>query len=185
MVGAPFSRRVLALALLQLLAGHWPASASLALAPRTVVPRPLAPARLLRFALQPGRHVGPVKGGPLTIPAQGAVEPAPPVELTPEVTDFLKLAVPILTQYQDSHGQAATPEVPQFIARLKLWPFFLKQRDQILKDKWNSSCAAGYDLGMERAIREWLQRNYLVWAPGETGDEDDEETNGDNPTNPA
>ena len=125
------------------------------------------------------------KGGPLTIPAQGAVEPAPPVELTPEVTDFLKLAVPILTQYQDSHGQAAIPEVPQFIARLKLWPFFLKQRDPILKDKWNSSCAAGYDIGMERAIREWLQRNYLVWAPGETGDEDDQETNGDHPTNPA
>ena len=33
--------------------------------------------------------------------------------------------------------------------------------------KWNSSKDAGYDIGLERAIREWLQRNYLVWAPEE------------------
>ena len=105
------------------------------------------------------------KGGPLTIPTQGAVQPATPVELTPEVTEFLKLAVPILNQYQDSHGEYLPPEIPQHIAESEIWPFFLKQRDQILKDKWNSSCAAGYDIGMERAIREWLQRNYLVWAP--------------------
>ena len=105
------------------------------------------------------------KGGPLTIPTQGAVQPAAPVELTPEVTEFLKLAVPILNQYQDSHGQCPAPQVPETIAESEIWPFFVKQRDQILKDKWNSSCAAGYDIGMERAIREWLQRNYLVWAP--------------------
>lgn len=144
-------------------------------------------ARANELGLKRSRYIAVIaqidiaKGGPLTIPTQGAVEPAPPVELTPEVTDFLKLTVPILTQYQDSHGQAATPDVPQFIARMKLWPFFLKQRDQILKDKWNSSKDAGYDIGMERAIREWLQRNYLVWAPSETGDEDDEQANGTNP----
>jgi hypothetical protein len=79
--------------------------------------------------------------------------------------DFLKLAVPALTQYQGSHGQCPAPEVPETIAQTELWESFLKQRDQILKDKWNSSRDAGYDIGMERAIREWLQRNYLVWAP--------------------
>ena len=121
------------------------------------------------------------KGGPLTIPTQGAVQPAPPVNLTPEVAEFLKLAVPILTQYQDSHGQSPTLEVPQHIAETELWPFFLKQRDQVLKDKWNSSCAAGYDIGMERAIREWLQRNYLVWAPEDLEGEDEEEAQGRNP----
>jgi len=113
------------------------------------------------------------KGGPLTIPTQGAAQPAPPVNLSPEAAEFLKLAVPILTQYQDSHGESPTPEVPPHIAATELWPFFLKQRDQILKDKWNSSCAAGYDIGMERAIREWLQRNYLVWASEDAEDEDD------------
>ena len=109
------------------------------------------------------------KGGPLTIPTQGEVEPAPPVNLTPEATEFLKLAVPILTQYQDSHGQAPTPEVPRHIAETELWPFFLKQRDQILKDKWNSSCAAGYDIGMERALRNWLQRHPDHWATPAAG----------------
>jgi hypothetical protein len=78
------------------------------------------------------------KGGPLTIPTQAAVEPAPPVELT--------------------------PEVPQHIAHTKLWPFFLKQRDQILKDKWNSSKDACYDIGLDRAIREWLQQYHTAWA---------------------
>ena len=125
------------------------------------------------------------KGGPLTIPTQGAVQPAPPVNLTPEAAEFLKLAVPILTQYQDSHGQAPTPEVPQHIAETELWPFFLKQRDQILNDKWNSSKDAGYDIGMERAIREWLQRNYLVWAPEDVEDEDGEKTEGTAPASPA
>src|SRR5512136_728641 len=61
------------------------------------------------------------KGGPLTIPTQGTVEPAPPVELTPEANEFLKPAVPILTQFQDSHGQSSTLEVPPHIAGTKLW----------------------------------------------------------------
>jgi hypothetical protein len=124
------------------------------------------------------------KGGPLTIPTQGAAQPAPPVALTAEVTEFLKLAVPILTQYQDSHGECPPPEVPQHIAESELWPFFLKQRDQILKDKWNSSKDAGYDIGMERAIREWLQRNYLVWAPEDVEDPEPEPAAAQ-PTTPA
>jgi hypothetical protein len=109
-------------------------------------------------------------GGPLTIPTQGTVQPAPPVELTAEVTEFLKLAVPILSQYQDSHGECPPPAVPPHIAETELWPFFLKQRDQILKDKWNSSKDAGYDIGMERAIREWLQRNHVLWVPEDVED---------------
>ena len=148
-------------------------------------------ARANELGLSRSRYIAVVtqidiaKGGSLTIPTQGAVEPAPPVNLTPEATEFLKLAVPILTQYQDSHGHSPTPEVPPHIAQTKLWPFFLKQRDQILKDKWNSSKDACYDIGMERAIREWLQRNYLVWAPGDVEDEDDEDANGSNPAGSA
>jgi hypothetical protein len=34
--------------------------------------------------------------------------------------------------------------------------------------------------GSKRAIREWLQRNYLVWAPEDIEDADDEDTNGTN-----
>ncbi len=85
----------------------------------------------------------------------------------------------MLTQYQDSYGQVPSPEVPQHIAQTKLWPFFRKQRNQILKDKWYSSKDAGYDIGVECAIRGWLQRNYLVWALKDVEHED--ETNGSNP----
>ena len=76
---------------------------------------------------------------------------------------------------QATHGQSPAPEAPAHVAESEVWPFFLKQRDQILKDKWNSSHDAGYDIGMERAIREWLQRNYLVWAPEDVEDSESAE----------
>ena len=123
--------------------------------------------------------------------AQDAATPVVPVELTPEALDFLKVAIPALTQYQDSHGHCPTPEVPAEIAETELWPYFLKQQDQILKDKWIESSNAGYDIGMERAIRGWLQKNQMLWAPEELEDEETEESGGTNPagtaptTNPA
>jgi hypothetical protein len=36
---------------------------------------------------------------------------------------------------------------------------------------------------MERAIREWLQRNYFVWAPEDA--EDEESSNAAPPRSPA
>jgi hypothetical protein len=38
---------------------------------------------------------------------------------------------------------------------------------------------------MERAIREWLQRNYLVWAPEDVEDEDTESSDHTTPPNQA
>ena len=131
------------------------------------------------------------KGGPLIIAAQDATKPVVPVELTPEALDFLKVAIPALTQYQDSHGQCPTPEVPAEIADNELWPYFQKQQDQILKDKWIESSNAGYDIGMERAIRAWLQKNQILWAPEDLEDGETEESDGTNTagtaptTNPA
>jgi len=107
------------------------------------------------------------KGGPLTIAAQDESQPAAPLEFTPQALEFLKFAIPALTQYQDSHGQCPLPEVPAAFAGTELWEFFLKQREQILKDKWINSRNAGYDIGMERALREWLLGNTLLWAPEE------------------
>lgn len=112
------------------------------------------------------------KGGPLLIATHDKSQPVPPIELTPEALDFLKLAVPALTQYQDSHGQCPEPEVSEPISQSELWQYFLKQRDQILKDKWIGSRNAGYDIGMERAIRDWLQTNQILWATPEDDAED-------------
>jgi hypothetical protein len=85
---------------------------------------------------------------------------------------------------QATHEQSPAPEAPPHVAESEVWPFFLKQRDQILKDKWNSSRDAGYDIGMERAIREWLQRNYLIWAPEDVEDPESEPAAAQ-PTTPA
>ena len=94
-------------------------------------------------------------------------KPVPQVELTPWVIEFLKIIVPILNQYQDSHGQAPVPEVSVAVAETELWKYFLKHRDEILKDKWIQSRNAGYDIGMERAARTWLQRNHILWPSTE------------------
>ena len=104
------------------------------------------------------------KGDPLMLNVQEEYQPAPPVELTPFAEEILKLAIPALTQYQDSHGQCSDPQVPARIRKTELWEFFLKQRDQILKNKWNDSRNAGYDIGMERALRNWLQINQDLWV---------------------
>ena len=112
------------------------------------------------------------RGGPLTIVTQEETQTSTPVEFTPAALDFLKLAVPALTQYQDNHGQCPEPEVAETIARTELWEFFLKQRDQILKDKWIQSSNAGYDIGMERAIRHWLQKNQDLWYTPQDDAED-------------
>ena len=112
------------------------------------------------------------KGGPLTIAAEDDSEPASPIELNPTALDFLKLAVPALTQYQDSHGQCPSPEAPDAIAQSELWLYFLNQCEQILKDKWIQSRNAGYDIGMERAIRDWLQKNQDLWAAAQDDAED-------------
>jgi hypothetical protein len=49
------------------------------------------------------------------------------------------------------------------LAQSELWESFLKQRDQIPTDKWIQSRNAGHDIGMERAIRDWLQKNQDLW----------------------
>jgi hypothetical protein len=99
----------------------------------------------------------------LRLGVQEESQASAPVEFTPATLDFLKLAIPALTQYQDSHGQCPAPEAREPIAQTELWEFFLKQRDQILKDKWIQSSNAGYDIGMDRAIRHWLQKNQDLW----------------------
>jgi hypothetical protein len=114
----------------------------------------------------------------LRLGVQEESQASAPVEFTPATLDFLKLAIPALTQYQDSHGQCPPPQVPDTTAQSELWEFFLKQLDQILKDKWIQSRNAGYDIGMQRAIRDWLQKNQDLWA----ADQEDAEAP---PKNPA
>jgi hypothetical protein len=40
------------------------------------------------------------------------------------------------------------------------WEYFLRQRDESLDYKWLESEKLGSDIGIERAIRDWLQKQH-------------------------
>ena len=48
------------------------------------------------------------------------------------------------------------------------WEYFLRQRDEILDYKWLESEKLGSDIGIDRAIREWLQKHHSLWAPAQS-----------------
>ena len=102
------------------------------------------------------------KGGPVLIS-----QPTTPIPLTDKAIAFLNVAMPVLTQYQESRGQSPEPEVPEDMDEDELWEFFLQQRGHILDKKWTDSEKAGHDIGIERAIRDWLQKHHTLWAPAE------------------
>ncbi len=44
-----------------------------------------------------------------------------------------------------------------------LYQEFLAERDEILKHKWIESEKAGYDIGFERAMTDWLVNHSAAW----------------------
>jgi hypothetical protein len=44
-----------------------------------------------------------------------------------------------------------------------LYQEFLAERDEILKHKWIESEKAGYDIGFERALLDWLVNHSAAW----------------------
>lgn len=96
----------------------------------------------------------------------GALQIAPGTEVDTmdvarEITEFLKLAVPALAEYQrwkdNPETSPALSEPPASAAENKFWNDFLDERDQILTLKWIESQKAGKDIGFERAIQLWLE----------------------------
>ncbi len=120
-----------------------------------------------RYLALIARHAVTAKGGaPLPTPA--APEPPQPLDLTAEVYDFLLLAIPALADFE-SRKQAeqvlgTAPEPPEEIAESRLWRFFLLERDEILRHKYLRSEALREDIGLQRAIKEWLQLHRALWA---------------------
>lgn len=100
-----------------------------------------------------------VRGGPLAIPA---APPPNPIDLERETYEFLLVAIPALDRLADP-----APEPPENIDP-KFWAFFLRERKEILDYKWIQSQKEGRDIGMERAIREWLQKHFALWATAQS-----------------
>ncbi|MCX6892854.1 MAG: hypothetical protein NTX51_15255 [Verrucomicrobia bacterium] len=120
-----------------------------------------------RYLALIARHAVTAKGGaPLPTPA--APESPQPLDLTAAVYDFLLLAIPALADFE-SRKQAeqvlgTAPEPPEEIAESRLWRFFLLERDEILRHKYLRSEALREDIGLQRAIKEWLQLHRALWA---------------------
>jgi hypothetical protein len=111
--------------------------------------------------------------GPLVIHGDQA-QVAEQVELTPEAYSFLLSAIPEMADYERRLSGKALgdlPKPPKSVTKSKLWELFLDKRNEILKHKWIQSEKAGRDIGMEAAIREWLQAYHPAWAQAHKVDE--------------
>ena len=50
-----------------------------------------------------------------------------------------------------------------------LYREFQAEREEILKHKWIESEKAGYDIGFERALTDWIVRHRSKWRKGRQG----------------
>jgi len=51
----------------------------------------------------------------------------------------------------------------EIIARSSLYQEFLAEREEILRHKWLESEKAGYDIGFERALLDWIRKHRDKW----------------------
>ena len=49
------------------------------------------------------------------------------------------------------------------LAKHNLYLEFLAERDEILRHKWFESEKAGYDIGFDKALMEWIVRYRKEW----------------------
>ena len=109
-------------------------------------------------------------GGSLTLSDADPAHPPKQIVLTDEIIEFLKLAIPALIEHEQAlknAGSQAPPldlEIPQLLAENDFWLDVRDQGDEILKYKWIESEGAGFDIGIDRGIREWLHKHYTAWA---------------------
>lgn len=105
--------------------------------------------------------------GPLIINSRMA-KPTQQVELAPEAYDFLLAAIPALVNFEKrltgKEIDTDLPEPPPSVTVTALWQEFLDRRQEILKHKWIESQKAGYDIGIEQAIRDWMAKYSSEWA---------------------
>ena len=51
----------------------------------------------------------------------------------------------------------------EFIKQTSLYREFQAEREEILRHKWFESEKAGYDIGFERALTDWIIRHRAKW----------------------
>lgn len=54
-------------------------------------------------------------------------------------------------------------EIKSLVTGSKYYQEFLAERNEILKHKWIESQKAGYDIGFEKALIEWVSKYRTNW----------------------
>jgi hypothetical protein len=55
------------------------------------------------------------------------------------------------------------PGNTEFIKQTSLYREFQAEREEILRHKWFESEKAGYDIGFERALTDWIIKHRAKW----------------------
>ncbi|MDB2499605.1 MAG: DUF4032 domain-containing protein [Opitutales bacterium] len=58
----------------------------------------------------------------------------------------------------------------EIITRSSLYQEFLAEREEILRHKWLESEKAGYDIGFERALLDWIRKHRDKWRASRSKD---------------
>ena len=70
-----------------------------------------------------------------------------------------------MNQIQSKEKEVGKAEDDLF-RKSALYKEFLAEREEILKHKWIESEKAGYDIGFERALLDWIVKFRTQWRRG-------------------
>ena len=62
-----------------------------------------------------------------------------------------------------SEKREANADSKSMVMNSALYREFLAERDEILKHKWIESEKAGFDIGFERALLDWIVKHRSNW----------------------
>jgi hypothetical protein len=69
----------------------------------------------------------------------------------------------LLKRSLEEHMETPGPDDASRLSKSALYREFLAERDEILRYKWIESEKAGYDIGFERALVDWVLKYRSAW----------------------
>ena len=67
-----------------------------------------------------------------------------------------------MSQASDAH-RSEQDQKSGLVKNSMLYKEFLAEREEILKHKWIESEKAGYDIGFEKALLDWIVKHRAYW----------------------
>ena len=74
-----------------------------------------------------------------------------------------KIDSPEFLMKSEANMEHPSPENSDLVKNSVLYKEFLAERDEILCHKWLESEKAGYDIGFERALLDWIVKHRSAW----------------------